>query len=569
MRLHRAWGGNVALTLDRLPHCGRIDGLWYATGCNGSGVALNTWLGHRMAAAIDGAPAAPLRRARPPPDPACTGCGARGSRCSRPGSGSRTGEQHEDPRGGQRRRGLGLRHDRPPARVLRAGGARRPRRGARAAPPREAHGRPPVRGRRGRRLRPRPRSPRSPASTAPPTSSTRSTRGSCMPIFDGAFAAGADYLDMAMCLSRPHPERARTSRPASSSATSSSPQADEWEARGPPRPRRHRRRARASPTCSPATPPTTCSAASTSSACATAPTSWSTATTFAPTFSIWTTIEECLNPPVIWERDARLVHDRRRSASRRSSTSPRASARSSASTSSTRRCSSCRAGSTATGSPSSTGSATSSSTCCRSLHKLGLDRTDPVTVRGVECRPRDVVAAVPPRPRRRSATGWRARPARALWVTGTGKDGRRAQRTSTTWPTTRRRCATTAPSASCGRPPSTRSSRSSCSPPARGRARACSARRRSTRSPFLDLLADHGSPWGLEDRTATATRAGPTRARLHRLSASAPGHSNSKFFAASELYSTASAVRPVGDAMSTLKIVDVRGGSRSSGAPHP
>src|SRR5689334_18068464 len=28
-----------------------------------------------------------------------------------------------------------------------------------------------------------------------------------MPIFDGAFAAGADYLDMAMSLSRPHPER--------------------------------------------------------------------------------------------------------------------------------------------------------------------------------------------------------------------------------------------------------------------------------------------------------------------------------------------------------------------------
>src|SRR3954467_3531101 len=27
-----------------------------------------------------------------------------------------------------------------------------------------------------------------------------------MPIFDGAFAAGAHYLDMAMSLSRPHPE---------------------------------------------------------------------------------------------------------------------------------------------------------------------------------------------------------------------------------------------------------------------------------------------------------------------------------------------------------------------------
>ena len=29
---------------------------------------------------------------------------------------------------------------------------------------------------------------------------------------------------------------------------------------------------------------------------------------FAPTFSIWTTIEECLNPPVIWERGTGLAH---------------------------------------------------------------------------------------------------------------------------------------------------------------------------------------------------------------------------------------------------------------------
>ena len=27
-----------------------------------------------------------------------------------------------------------------------------------------------------------------------------------MPVFEGAFGAGADYLDMAMSLSRPHPE---------------------------------------------------------------------------------------------------------------------------------------------------------------------------------------------------------------------------------------------------------------------------------------------------------------------------------------------------------------------------
>lgn len=44
---HR-WGGRVAITLDRLPHVGRLRGAWYATGCNGSGVALNTWLGHRL-----------------------------------------------------------------------------------------------------------------------------------------------------------------------------------------------------------------------------------------------------------------------------------------------------------------------------------------------------------------------------------------------------------------------------------------------------------------------------------------------------------------------------------------
>jgi glycine/D-amino acid oxidase-like deaminating enzyme len=49
-----AWGGSVGLTLDRLPHVGTIDGAWYATGCNGSGVALNTWLGHRLGLTVSG-----------------------------------------------------------------------------------------------------------------------------------------------------------------------------------------------------------------------------------------------------------------------------------------------------------------------------------------------------------------------------------------------------------------------------------------------------------------------------------------------------------------------------------
>lgn len=54
-----AWGGSVAVTLDRLPHVGRIDGAWYATGCNGSGVALNTWLGHRLGLSMLGEAATP------------------------------------------------------------------------------------------------------------------------------------------------------------------------------------------------------------------------------------------------------------------------------------------------------------------------------------------------------------------------------------------------------------------------------------------------------------------------------------------------------------------------------
>ena len=51
---------------------------------------------------------------------------------------------------------------------------------------------------------------------------------------------------------------------------------------------------------------------------------------FAPSFSIWTTIEECLNPPVIWEAGPRAGSPPSRSPSRRCSTSRRASARSSA-----------------------------------------------------------------------------------------------------------------------------------------------------------------------------------------------------------------------------------------------
>src|SRR6202050_2879509 len=56
------------------------------------------------------------------------------------------------------------------------------------------------------------------------------------------------------------------------------------------------------------------------------------------------------------------------------------------------------------------------------LHKLGLDSTEPVSVRGVQVAPRDVVAAALPDP---ATLGERmsGRTCAGTWVTGTGKDG--------------------------------------------------------------------------------------------------------------------------------------------------
>lgn len=54
-----AWTGYVAMTLDRLPHVGTIDAAWYATGCNGTGVSLNSWLGMRLGQVVTGQAAPP------------------------------------------------------------------------------------------------------------------------------------------------------------------------------------------------------------------------------------------------------------------------------------------------------------------------------------------------------------------------------------------------------------------------------------------------------------------------------------------------------------------------------
>ncbi len=50
------WTGNVAMTRSDLPGIGRRGGLWHALGCNGSGVALMPYLGHKLALKIIGDP---------------------------------------------------------------------------------------------------------------------------------------------------------------------------------------------------------------------------------------------------------------------------------------------------------------------------------------------------------------------------------------------------------------------------------------------------------------------------------------------------------------------------------
>ncbi|HST14438.1 MAG TPA: saccharopine dehydrogenase C-terminal domain-containing protein [Gaiellaceae bacterium] len=142
---------------------------------------------------------------------------------------------------------------------------------------------------------------------------------------------------------------------------------------------------------------------------------------FAPTFSIWTTIEECLNPPVIWERDRGWY-----------TTEPFSEPE-------------------VFDFPEGIGEIECVNVeheevllvprwidCNRvtfkyglgeefievlkTLNKLNLDSTDPVTVRGMQVAPRDVVAAALPDP---ATLGDRmhGRTCAGTYVTGKGKDG--------------------------------------------------------------------------------------------------------------------------------------------------
>jgi glycine/D-amino acid oxidase-like deaminating enzyme len=48
-RISHAWKGYLGFTFDRLPHMGVRQGVHFALGCNGSGVAMASYLGHQVA----------------------------------------------------------------------------------------------------------------------------------------------------------------------------------------------------------------------------------------------------------------------------------------------------------------------------------------------------------------------------------------------------------------------------------------------------------------------------------------------------------------------------------------
>ena len=121
-----------------------------------------------------------------------------------------------------------------------------------------------------------------------------------MPIFDGAFAAGADYLDMAMSLSRPHPDTPY-SQTGVKLGDDQFAKADDWESAG--------RLALVGIGVEPGLSDVFARYAADHLFSEIDEVGIRDGANlvvegydFAPSFSIWTTIEECLNPPVIWER---------------------------------------------------------------------------------------------------------------------------------------------------------------------------------------------------------------------------------------------------------------------------
>jgi saccharopine dehydrogenase-like NADP-dependent oxidoreductase len=244
-----------------------------------------------------------------------------------------------------------------------------------------------------------------------------------MSIFTGAFDAGADYLDMAMSLSSPHPDHPY-SEVGVKLGDEQFAQSGRWEQSG--------RLAVVGIGVEPGLSDVFARYAAdhlfndieelgTRDGANLVVRDENGQEIFAPSFSIWTTIEECLNPPVVFEAGrgwyttapfsepevfefpegigpvecVNVEHEEvllmpRWVDARRVTFKY--------------------------------GLGDEFIGVLKTLHALGLDRTAPVRVKGVEVSPRDVVAAVLPDP---ATIGPRmtGKTCAGLYVTGTGKDG--------------------------------------------------------------------------------------------------------------------------------------------------
>jgi saccharopine dehydrogenase (NAD+, L-lysine forming) len=142
---------------------------------------------------------------------------------------------------------------------------------------------------------------------------------------------------------------------------------------------------------------------------------------FAPTFSIWTTIEECLNPPLIWERE-RGFYTTVPFSEPEVFTFPEGIGKVECVNVEHEEVVLIPRFLTCERVTFKYGLGREFIEVLRTLHKLGLDSTEPVSVRGQQVAPRDVVAAALPDP---ATLGERmtGRTCAGTWVTGTGADG--------------------------------------------------------------------------------------------------------------------------------------------------
>jgi saccharopine dehydrogenase (NAD+, L-lysine forming) len=240
-----------------------------------------------------------------------------------------------------------------------------------------------------------------------------------MPIFDGAFAAGADYLDMAMSLSHPHPEQPHA-LPGIKLGDEQFAKADAWSNAG--------RLALVGIGVEPGLSDVFARYAADHLFSEIDELGVRDGANlvvdgydFAPSFSIWTTIEECLNPPVIWE-DGRGWYTTPPFSEPETFVFPESIGPVECVNVEHEEVLLMPRWVKARRVTFKYGLGDEFINVLKVLHMLGLDSTRKVRVGGVEVSPRDVVAAVLPDP---ATLGDRmhGKTCAGLWVTGKGKDG--------------------------------------------------------------------------------------------------------------------------------------------------